>query len=97
MGNSLNDCIERWHVLSASEVGTSHKNSATPCQDYSLFRVLAMEEEEVLLICCSDGAGSAAYAEEASKLACERMLESMFIDISRVQDISLIEKQTVLF
>jgi hypothetical protein len=60
-----------WNVLAASLQGTSHTSESIPCQDCHAWKLVSTRNEQVLLISCSDGAGSANYADVGSKLACD--------------------------
>jgi hypothetical protein len=61
-----------WHVVAASEAGTSHLRTGTPCQDASAIA----RAGQALLLFAADGAGSAARAEVGSRLAVEAALEA---------------------
>lgn len=61
-----------WRVVCASEVGTSHLQSGTPCQDSCWAQVETSPSNEPLLsIFVADGAGSAARGGEGAELAIE--------------------------
>lgn len=65
-----------WRVLFASVAGTSHVKLTLPCQDASTSEVvLRPTGERVLVALVSDGAGSAARADEGARLACELTLQ----------------------
>ena len=57
--------------MNAAVRGTSHERLGTQCQDECLVDCFAVDGQEVLLAVVSDGAGSAARAEEGSAIACE--------------------------
>jgi hypothetical protein len=60
-----------WRYASASVQGTSHVDSGFPCQDNALTAVVQQaNDEDVLIIACADGAGSARFSQEGSALAC---------------------------
>jgi Protein phosphatase 2C len=66
--------MSEWKVISASEKGTSHIQSADSCQDYSSTEIVGeVGEEKFLLAIVADGAGSALKpiegAEQVSKFA----------------------------
>lgn len=61
-----------WRLVSASEVGTSHAHTGTPCQDSCWAQVDRLPNDEPLLsVFVSDGAGSAAKGGEGAELAIE--------------------------
>jgi len=61
-----------WRVVAACETGTSHLRTGTPCQD--TFAVA--QAGRSLLLFAADGAGSAARADEGSRLAVDAALEA---------------------
>jgi hypothetical protein len=61
-----------WRVVAACEAGASHLRTGTPCQD--AFAVA--QAGETLLLFAADGAGSAARADEGSRLAADAALEA---------------------
>jgi hypothetical protein len=63
-----------WKVLCHSEIGTSHLQTASPCQDSSQVEVVDTPLGEVLIFVCSDGAGSASHSQYGSEIACEQFL-----------------------
>lgn len=61
-----------WRLVYASEVGTSHTHTSTPCQDSCWAQVDQLADKEPLLsVFVSDGAGSAAKGGEGAELAIE--------------------------
>lgn len=72
----MGGCLS-WRWLNASVAGTSHLRGNLPCQDDCLVDVVSSEGGEVLIAIASDGAGSAACAEEGSALACEALCVAM--------------------
>lgn len=61
-----------WRLVYASEVGTSHTHSATPCQDSCLAQIDVLPNHQPLLsVFVSDGAGSAERGGEGAELAIE--------------------------
>ena len=61
-----------WRLAYASEVGTSHTHSGTPCQDSCLAQVDVLPNHQPLLsIFVSDGAGRADRGGEGAELAIE--------------------------
>ena len=68
------DLSAAWHCVGASVRGTSHQQTAKPCQDYCSWRFAKLGDEEVVLIALADGAGSADRSEEGSRLVVETLL-----------------------
>ncbi|MBV9069880.1 MAG: protein phosphatase 2C domain-containing protein [Acidobacteria bacterium] len=66
-----------WRWLNASIAGTSHADGGIPCQDDCLVDVISGTSGEVLIAITSDGAGSAAHAEDGSALACESLYRAV--------------------
>jgi Protein phosphatase 2C len=66
-----------WRFVNATARGTSHERSDTPCQDDCIIEVLPHGSGETLIAVVSDGAGSAACAEEGSGLVCETLLTAI--------------------
>lgn len=61
-----------WRLVSASEIGTSHTRTGTPCQDSCWAQVELLSDRQPLLsIFVSDGAGSAAKGGMGADLAIE--------------------------
>ena len=57
----------RWKAIGQSVIGTSHLQMGKTCEDGVQYTVTVQpDENEVLLCCVSDGAGSAKFAAEAS-------------------------------
>ncbi len=64
-----------WQAVGQSAQGTSHVASSTPCQDAQEYRAFDTGEGAGCIIAVSDGAGSAAKADIASKLATVTAIE----------------------
>ncbi len=64
-----------WKCLFDSVSGTSHLETGTPCQDSC--RVIEFDSRSgpVLVLACSDGAGSASHSHEGSQLVCDTLVE----------------------
>ena len=56
-----------WRVLNQSVLGTSHARDGDTCQDAE---EVARAGGNVLILICSDGAGSATHSARGSRLAC---------------------------
>ncbi len=63
-----------WNVVGAAVLGTSHIKSGKPCQDAFAYKQLP---DGTMLIALSDGAGSAAKAEEGSAQVVQAALDSL--------------------
>lgn len=61
----------RWKIAAASVAGTSHLRTGQPCQDSTQFRCLPIPgaPPDTLISAVADGAGSAAYSDQGSRLA----------------------------
>jgi protein phosphatase 2C-like protein len=66
-----------WRFLNAAVRGTSHERGDTPCQDDCVVDVVRGSGDVLLVAIASDGAGSAARAEEGSGLVCEALLREV--------------------
>ena len=64
-----------WRYVGASVKGISHQRSNTPCQDYSA--VIELSSGSLLLLVCSDGAGSAIRSELGSEIACRTLVDEV--------------------
>ncbi len=82
-----------WRVASACEIGTSHVDTGTPCQDYTAQATIRTKDGPVLVVIVCDGAGSAIHSEVGSWLASTTFLELIevhfenggrLVDIDRV-------------
>lgn len=74
----------KWRAIGHSSTGTRHLESGTGCQDSIVFSVvLDPSEREVLLVCASDGAGSAKFAAMAAEFTTGKVIEALtFIAVS---------------
>jgi hypothetical protein len=64
-----------WKTVYQSVRGTSHQQSGQPCQDSSAARQAALADEIVLVLACSDGAGSAEFSDVGSRVACQTLVD----------------------
>jgi len=64
-----------WKTLYQSVQGTSHQRGGQPCQDSCTAREVSLAGETVLVLACSDGAGSAELSAIGSRLACDTIAE----------------------
>jgi len=61
-----------WRVFAASVQGSAHERRGIPCQDACDYKQMSTK---VLAIAIADGAGSARYAQQGSRLAVQAFLE----------------------
>ena len=67
-----------WRFAAASVLGTSHLRHGLPCQDSHACRAVTDGDgRTALVLAVSDGAGSAARAEEGSAIACEILVRAV--------------------
>ncbi len=67
-----------WKYGYASVTGASHVKSGLPCQDASVVATAINQAgEEILIAIASDGAGSAAFAQIGSRMACDLFLSDV--------------------
>jgi hypothetical protein len=58
-----------WRISFASEIGSSHKSTGSPCQDSSSHAFVETATGQILVVAVSDGAGSAAHSHIGSSIA----------------------------
>lgn len=64
--------MSAWRYIHASEKGSGHDTTGQPCQDNHAIKVMENgQDEPLLLVVTSDGAGSAAHSEEGSAAVCD--------------------------
>jgi hypothetical protein len=66
-----------WKILCGSFVGASHLAANTECQDHCCAKSLAQADDDVLVLACADGAGSAEHSSLGAQLACEQIVEAI--------------------
>jgi hypothetical protein len=79
-----------WRFLNQSAEGTSHRETGTECQDYSFGSACAAPGENVLVLACADGAGSAPQSAVGARIACQvavRRAAEFFAAGNRLNDI----------
>lgn len=64
-----------WKLIGQSVIGQSHHAGNKHCEDHIVYGACHTANEEVLVCCASDGAGSALYAAAASQLVTQRAYE----------------------
>ena len=69
-----------WKAIGQSATGTSHTATVKPCEDSLHFRIYdSADGEQILIVCASDGAGSASHGGWAANYAttlCTKLLQS---------------------
>lgn len=63
-----------WRMAFASATGTSHIKLNKGCDDACIAEMLRAGEDETLILCVADGAGSAPRAAEGAEQACKSFL-----------------------
>lgn len=83
-----------WKIVSASVKGASHEKSGQPCQDFHDWKVIG---DEILIVGVADGAGSALFSDEGSKLAVKTAIKKLseLIDRSRFDDDSYLHSALI--
>lgn len=66
--------VNPWRYVAASAQGSSHVQSGTPCQDFSLAQFVETANGDIMLLAVSDGAGSAQHSQIGSMLACQEFV-----------------------
>jgi hypothetical protein len=66
-----------WNVVGASVVGTSHGAGGLPCQDCNGYRKILADGIDTVIAAIADGAGSAAFSDEGSRIAVETILDAL--------------------
>lgn len=67
----------KWKFIGESVIGTSHLQSGRICEDFISFELIQQPEQEILICCLSDGAGSAKYAADASSYVTKTTVEEI--------------------
>jgi hypothetical protein len=66
-----------WKCLNESVEGTSHRQGELGCQDSSFVSRYTLQDEEILILACADGAGSASEAKTGATLACDVLVKEV--------------------
>lgn len=82
----------KWKTIDASVRGTDHEFHELPCQDFSSSYVQQTAEGEVLIACCSDGAGSATFAQLGARFVCDHIIMTVADTISSGVSISSLDR-----
>ena len=85
-----------WKFIHASEIGTAHIKHSLPCQDYSTAQVVTLSEQnEVLILACADGAGSAPHSHIGARAVCEEIQRFASHGLMCLGDVASIEQELV--
>lgn len=63
-----------WRVIGSSVTGSSHTAECSVCQDSHARKIVSHRANQVLLLACSDGAGSAPKSNVGSRVACDEAI-----------------------
>lgn len=85
-----------WKILRDRAQGTSHKISNTVCQDSELHSIFKFGDKEYLLLCCSDGAGSASLSDKGSELACLTLSHSVEAEFANGKSLEDVTRETIV-
>jgi hypothetical protein len=77
-----------WKSIGQSIIGTSHVSAKTCCEDAIAYTTVTTNDEEILICCVSDGAGSAKFAAEASAMAAEEAMKQLSLSANRIGDLN---------
>lgn len=83
-------------MINGSVVGTSHEKRGEPCQDYCHAIVIGSDESPILIAACADGAGSSAFAQAGSKIACLAFVRAASFALEKGLVSQNIERATIL-
>jgi hypothetical protein len=85
-----------WKTLYRSVQGISHQRSGQPCQDNCAAREIELPGETVLVLACSDGAGSAEQSQVGSRLACDTLIDLVAAELRLAGAMSRIASEQAL-
>lgn len=84
-----------WRIAAAAAIGTSHIKQGTVCQDSHACRVFEDGAgRPVAVFVVSDGAGSAARADEGSDIACRTIVEAVEVFLANGGQVAAIDIDT---
>jgi serine/threonine protein phosphatase PrpC len=66
--------MSSWRIAFASATGTSHLKLNKGCDDSCTAEILTSEEDEVVILCVADGAGTASRSAEGAQEVCNCFL-----------------------
>lgn len=65
-----------WRPIAQSLPGPSHLAKSSPCQDSHVLNLRGGQQDQTLIACVADGAGSSRYGEFGSAIACQSIAQS---------------------
>jgi hypothetical protein len=89
-----------WKFIGEKANGTSHLNMGKVCEDFLSYDVIQQDNDEILICCLSDGAGSAQYAAKAARLATERgvdIIKNMISINAKIEEDSILSLAESLY
>jgi hypothetical protein len=85
-----------WKTLYQSVQGTSHVQGGQPCQDSCAARQIEAADETVLVLACSDGAGSASFSEIGSRVACQTLVDLVAGEVRAAGKLDAVEPRRAM-
>jgi hypothetical protein len=82
-----------WKTVYQSVQGTSHLQAGQPCQDSCEVRQVETPNETVLVLACSDGAGSAAFSDVGSRAACQTLVDLVSAEVRAAGKLDAVDRQ----
>ncbi|WP_296247700.1 PP2C family serine/threonine-protein phosphatase [uncultured Stenotrophomonas sp.] len=86
--------LQDWRIVAASSVGSSHIKSESPCQDAHTSEFF--QEQDIVLLVASDGAGSASQSETGSQLATTEIQDCVRSHLEDGKGVEELTRETVL-
>ncbi len=78
-----------WKVIGQSIIGTSHIASGKFCEDAVKYAILNEGSDDEMLVCCvADGAGSASHAQWAASYAAHKVIEFATLQLSHAEELT---------
>lgn len=65
-----------WRPIAQSLQGPSHVARSSPCQDSHFLKLRGVEQDQILIACVADGAGSSKYGGVGSEVTCASFAQS---------------------
>jgi hypothetical protein len=88
--------LDMWNFLGESVIGKSHIRLGVPCQDaYAVSPLRTANDEDVMVLVCADGAGSASLSQIGSRAACDLVIKKVDQYFQSGGDVNLIQIELV--